>query len=174
MTASAAPATLKHDALTALRTLGPLEALYMQLRSSGLREALSRPGVPAVGHVAELIEQLRGIEQELDLELTGELLHLKDLLQQRTMDYARLQYGISVGGHIRLPNASAGIPGKLKVTSIQLVDEAEYDLRVVGNPVRDDGSTSTEQVDLLVSPDAVKVRMPEAPKRDQLRAKVHR
>jgi hypothetical protein len=123
--------------------------------------------------MAELIDQLKRTEQELDWEMTGELLRLKDLLQQRTQEYAQRQYGISVGGHIRLPNALAGVPEKLRVAGIELVDEGEYDLKVTGNPVRHDGGVSADRIDLLVGPDGVKLRRPEAPKRDQLRSRVH-
>src|SRR5688572_30336932 len=95
------PASLKHEALSALRAMLPLEALYMLLRRSGLRQALTQPGIEYKERLAELLEQLRRTEQELDWEMTGELVRLKDRLQERTQAYAQRQYGISLGGHIR-------------------------------------------------------------------------
>jgi hypothetical protein len=168
------PASLKHEAIATLRELRPLEALYMLLRRSGLREALAQPDVQPRERLGELLEQLRRAEHEVDLEMTGELLRLKDLLQQRTYAYAQRQYGIAVGSHIRLPNALAGVPEKMRVVDLDLVDEGEYDLKVTGNPLRQDGSVSADRIDLLVGADGVKVRVPDAPKRDQLRAKVHK
>jgi hypothetical protein len=168
------PASLKHEALTALRELRPLEALYMLLRRSGLREALAQPGIQPKERLAELLDQLKRTEQELDWEMTGELLRVKDLLHQRTQAYAQRQYGIAVGGHIRLPNALAGVPEKVRVADLELVDEDDYDLKVTGNPVRQDGSVLGDRIDLLVGPEGVKVRMPDTPKRDQLRSRVHR
>jgi hypothetical protein len=171
---SHSPATLKHEALSALRAVRPLEALYMLLRRSGLRQALSQPGIECRERLAELLEQFRRTEQELDWEMTGELVRLKDLLQERTHAYAQRQYGVSLGGHIRLPDALTGVPGKVRVESIELVDDAEYDLKVTGKPVRSDGSLGADRFDLLVGPEGVKVKVPDAPKRDQLRARVHK
>jgi hypothetical protein len=145
----------------------------MALQRSGLRQALAQPAFQAKDRLAELIEQLKRTDQELDWEMTGELLRLKDLLQQRTEEYAQRQYGISIGGHIRLPNALAGVPEKLRVAGMELVEGGDYDLKVTGNPVRHDGSASAERIDLLVGPDGVKLRRQEAPKRDQLRSRVH-
>jgi hypothetical protein len=172
--ASDSPATLKHEALVALHALKPLETLYMQLRRSGLRETLAKPGIEAKERLAELLDQFRRVEQELDWEMTGELVRLKDLLQERTQAYAKLAYGIAPGRHIRLPQALEGVPEKVRVQAMELVDEPHYDLKVTGNAVRADGSVGSEQVDLLVGPDGVKVRMPDKPKRDQLRSRVHR
>jgi hypothetical protein len=171
---SDSPASLKHEALCVLRAMLPLESLYMLLRRSGLRQALAQPGIEHRERLAELLEQLRRTEQELDWEMTGELVRLKDLLQERTQAYAQRQYGISLGGHIRLPNALAGVPEKVRVESLELVDDAEYDLKVTGNPVRADGSVGSDRIDLLVGPEGVKVRVPDAPKRDQLRSRVHK
>lgn len=174
MTSADNPAVLKHEALAALRALKPLEALYMLIRRSGLREALAKPAIEARERLAELLEQLRRTEQELDWEMTAELVRMKDLLQERTHAYAKRQYGVSPGGHIRLPQALAGVPEKVRVQSVELVDEPDYDLKVSGHPMRGDGTVSSDQIDLLMGPDGVKVRMPEKPKRDQLRSRVHR
>lgn len=168
------PSNLKHDAVSALRALQPLESLYMLIRGSGIRQALAQEGIQAKDRLAELLDQLRRTEQELDWEMTGELLRLKDLLQERTHVYAQRAYGVIIGGHIRLPNAVANLPEKVRVAAIELIEEGDYDLKVTGNPLRADGGVSAEQVDLLVGPDGIKVRMPDAPKRDQLRSKVHR
>jgi hypothetical protein len=168
------PASLKHEALSVLYELRPLEALYMHVRRSGLREALAQGSVQGKERIVELIDQLKRTEQELDWEMTGELLRLKDLLQERTQQYAQRQYGVAIGGHIRLPNALANVPEKVRVTHIELVEDGSYDLKVTGNPLRADGSPSSERIDLMVGPDGVRLRMPEAPKRDQLRSKVHR
>jgi hypothetical protein len=168
------PANLKHDALTALRELRPLEALYMTLRRSGLREALAAPASGRSGRLGELIEQLRRADHELDLEMTGELLRLKDLLHERTRAYALRRYGITVGGHIRLPHALANVPGKVRVADIELLEDEEHDLKVSGNSVRDDGSVSADRIDLMVGADGVKLRMPDTPKRDQLKGRVNR
>jgi hypothetical protein len=160
--------------MSTLRELRSLEALYMAIRRSGLREALAMPRLTGSERLGDLIDQLRRAEQELDWEMTGELLRLKDLVQARTHAYAQKRYGITVGGHIRFPHALANVPGKVRVTDIELLEDTEHDLKVTGNPVRDDGAVAAERVDLMVGGDGVKLRMPEAPKRDQLRGRVHR
>ena len=57
---------------------------------------------------------------------------------------------------------------------MELVEESDYDLKVSGNPLRPDGSVSVDRIDLLVGPEGVKLRMPDAPKRQQLRARMAR
>ena len=46
-TSADSPASLKHEALSVLRELRPLEALYMALQRSGLRQALAQPAFQA-------------------------------------------------------------------------------------------------------------------------------
>jgi len=166
---------LYREALSALRSLVQLEKLYMLLRSSGIKEALPpATEVVRVERLKELMEQLRKCEQELDWELTGEILRLKDFIQERTAEFARLRYGITSGGHIRLPSALPELPDKLKVQDLAVIDEPPHELRVTGNPIRTDGTLLTEQIELLIGPDGVKVRIASQVRRDKLRNKVHR
>jgi hypothetical protein len=168
-------ATLKHRALITLRCLQRLEALYLALRGSGLREALPQKGAIEVGdHLAELIEQMGRAEQELDWELTSEIVRLKDVLSECTARYARKKYGMTRGGFVRLPAALPNLPRKLRLSEITFIDETDYELRVSGNPVRSDGTTLSEQIDLLVGPDGIKVRVKDAARREQLRARFDR
>jgi hypothetical protein len=166
---------LYQDALAATRSLGLLEKLYMLLRGSGLGEALAGT-IQALGDgkLRDLLEQIHQCEQEADLELTGEILRLKDLVQANALEFARIRYGISMGGHIRLPNALPDLPDKLKVQEIALIDKPPHELRVSGNPVRADGTLLTERVELLIGPDGIKVSIADAARRERLRSKVKR
>ena len=167
--------TLYQEALTAGRALADLEKLYMLLRGSGLREALpSSTGAICPERLQELIEQMRKCEHDLDWELTGEILRLKDMIQAHTAEFARARYGIVAGGHIRLPSSLPDLPDKLKVKDVTLIDEAPHELRVTGNPMRGDGTLLTELVELLIGPDGVKVRIAGQARRDKLRSRVHR
>jgi hypothetical protein len=168
-------ASLKHRALATMRCLQRLEKLYLALRSSGLREALPHPGAIEVGeHLGELFEQMRRAEQELDWELTGEIVRLKDVLGDCTSTYARKKYGMRCGGFVRLPAGLPSLPRKIRLCDIAFVDEPDYELRVAGNPVRSDGTTLTEQIELLVAPDGIKLRVKDAVRREQLRAQFDR
>jgi len=166
---------LYHDALTATRSLGLLEKLYMLLRGAGLNEALAGSiQVLAGGKLRDLLEQIHQSEQELDWELTGEILRLKDLIQANAVEFARIRYGITMGGHIRLPNALPDLPDKLKVQEIALIDKPPHELRVSGNPVRADGTLLTERVELLIGRDGIKVSLADAARRERLKSKVKR
>jgi hypothetical protein len=69
--------------------------------------------IPNAGDIAgsdnlkESLEQLRQIEQELDWELTSEIIRLKDMCSELAGKYAKGQYGVAIGGHIRLPKCAA-------------------------------------------------------------------
>jgi hypothetical protein len=166
---------LFQDALAAVRALVHLEKLYMLLRGSGLHDALAGSmQVLAGGKLLDLIEQMHKCGQELDWELTGEILRLKDLIQANGAEFARIRYGITLGGHIRLPSALPGLPDKLKVQEIALIDKPPHELRVSGNPIRTDGTLLTEQVELLIGPDGIKVSIANAARRERLRSRVHR
>jgi hypothetical protein len=166
---------LYHDALAATRSLGLLEKLYMLLRGSGLGEALaSNIQAMGSGKLRDLLEQIHKCEEEVDWELTGEILRLKDLIQANALEFARIRYGITMGGHIRLPNTLPDLPDKLKVQEIALIDKPPHELRVSGNPVRADGTLLTERVELLIGPDGIKVSIADAARRERLRAKVKR
>jgi hypothetical protein len=164
---------LYHQALAATRALELLEKLYMLLRGSGLSDAL-RGSIPALpdGRLRALVEQIQGCSQEADLELTGEILRLKDLIQANAVEFARIRYGIAVGGHIRLPNALPDLPDKLKVQEVGVIDKPPHELRVSGNPLRADGTLLTERVELLIGPEGIKVSIPNAARRERLRSKV--
>jgi len=167
--------TLYQDALAAGRTLVQLEKLYMLLRSSGLKDALpSSPEVVGADRLRELIEQMRKCENDLDWELMGEILRLKDFIQERAAEFARVRYGIAAGGYIRLPSTLPELPDKLKVKDLTIIDEAPHELRVTGNPVRTDGTLLTELIELLIGPDGVKVRIASQVRREKLRSRVHR
>jgi hypothetical protein len=166
--------TLYQEALGAGRSLVQLEKLYMLLRNSGLKDTLpSSVEVIRSDRLLELIEQMRKCENELDWELTGEILRLKDLIQERATEFARVRYGIAAGGHIRLPSTLSGLPDKLKVKDVTVIDEAPHELRVTGNPVRTDGTLLTELIELLIGPDGVKVRIASQIRRDKLRSRVN-
>jgi len=166
---------LYHDALAATRSLGLLEKLYMLLRGSGLGEALAGSiQALASGRLRDLLEQIHKCEQEVDWELTGEILRLKDLIQANAVEFARIRYGITMGGHIRLPNALPDLPDRLKVQEIALIDKPPHELRVSGNPLRSDGTLLTERVELLIGPDGIKVSIADAARRERLRSKVKR
>jgi hypothetical protein len=166
---------LYHDAQAAIRSLGLLEKLYMLLRGSGLGEALaSSIQVLADGRLRDLLEQIHQCEEEVDWELTGQILRLKDLIQANALEFARVRYGITMGGHIRLPNALPDLPDKLKVQEIALIDKPPHELRVSGNPVRADGTLLTERVELLIGPEGIKVSLADAARRERLKSKVKR
>jgi hypothetical protein len=166
---------LYHDALAATRSLGLLEKLYMLLRGSGLGEALGGSvQVVADGRLRDLLEQIHKCQEEVDWELTGEILRLKDLIQANALEFARIRYGITLGGHIRLPNALPDLPDKLKVQEIDLIDKPPHELRVSGNPVRVDGTLLTERVELLIGPDGIKVSIADAARRERLKSEVKR
>jgi hypothetical protein len=166
---------LYHDALAAAHSLALLEKLYMLLRGAGLGEALaSSIQSLADGKLRDLLEQIRQCEQEADWELTGEILRLKDLIQANALEFARIRYGITMGGHIRLPNALPDLPDKVKVQEIALVDKPPHELRISGNPVRADGTLLTERVELLIGPDGIKVSLADAARRERLKSKVKR
>jgi hypothetical protein len=166
---------LYQDALAAARSLVHLEKLYMLVRGSGLGDALAG-SAQALGNgkLHELIAQMHQCEQELDWALTGEILRLKDLIRANAAEFARIRYGITMGGHIRLPSALPELPDKLKVQEIAVIDEAPHELRVTGNPVRADGTLLTEKVELLIGAEGIKVRIAGAARRDRLRARVNR
>ena len=167
--------TLYQEALEAGRSLLQLEKLYMLLRNSGLKDALPSSGEAIRSdRLRELIEQMGKCQNELDWELTGEILRLKDLIQERATEFARVRYGIATGGHIRLPSELSGLPDKVKVKDLTVIDEPPHELRVTGNPVRTDGTLLTELVELLIGPEGVKVRMAGQIRRDKLRSRVHR
>jgi hypothetical protein len=163
------------DALTAVRTLERLEKLYMLVRGSGLRDALAASmQVLAEGKLLDLVEQMHKCEQALDWELTGEILRLKDLIQANGAEFARIRYGITVGGNIRLPSALPGLPDKIKVLEITVIDKPPHELQVSGNPMRTDGTLLSERIELLIGPEGIKVSMANAARRERLRSRVHR
>lgn len=167
--------TFYQEALAAGRSLAQLEKLYLLLRGSGLRDALPSGLEPLCSaRLGQLIEQMRSCEHDLDWELTGEILRLKDLIQADTAEFARMRYSIVIGGHIRLPSALPDLPDKVKVKDLAVVDEPPHELRVTGNPIRGDGTLVTELIELLIGPDGVKVRIAGRARREKLRSRVHR
>ncbi len=166
---------LRSTAMATLRALERLDALYLVLRGSGLKEALPQPGsVQVGGRLQELFEDMRALEHALDWELTSELVRLKDLLREATHAYARAKYGMAINGHIKLPTQLPNLPERVRVAEIAFVDDGDYELRVTGNPVRPDGSILSDRVELMVAPDGIKVRLADGSRRERLRAQVGR
>ncbi len=166
-------ASLRNEGLTVLRSALQLESLYMFLTKSGLREAVPEQlDLAASDALKQLLGEFRRMTEELDWELTGELVRLKDLCSEKAREYARVRYGVTPGGHIRLQKMLPGLSDKLRVTDIAFVDDADYDLRIEGNPVRSDGTLLSEKICMLLGPDGIKVQTTSAARRKGLRERM--
>lgn len=100
-------------------------------------------------------------------------MRLRDVCAERAAEYAKQRYSVSVGGHIRLPNALPGLPDKLRVSSIAFIDEPPHELRLEGHPTRTDGTLLSEAIAMLLGPEGIKVHVAKAVKRDGLRNRVN-
>ena len=142
----------------------------MALRQAGLAKAIP-DGIETATSDAlnQLLAQLRQIDHDLDWELTAEIIRLKDRCRTMAVDYARGQYGVTVGGHIKLPTMLAGLPEKLRVNALAFVDDPPHELRVEGHPVRTDGTLLSETISMLLGPEGIKLNVSNVAKRDGLR-----
>ena len=166
---------LRDEGMFLLRSLSRLEALYLLLRQSGLSKAIPEPDeVAGSAALKQLLGQLRQVDSDLDWELTSEIVRLRDLCQERAADYAKGQYGVTVGGHIRLPPGLPGVPDKVRVSAVGFVDEAPHELRLEGNPVRSDGTLLSAVIPMLLGPEGIKVNVAGAAKRSGLRDRMIR
>jgi hypothetical protein len=163
----------RDDGIALLRSVTRLESIYIALRHMALAKLIPDAGeIVGSDNLKQLLEQLRHLEQELDWELTSEIVRLKDLCREQAAEYAKVQYGVTIGGHIRLPGAFPGLPDKLRVSTIAFVDEAPHELRLEGNPVRADGTLLSEPIAMLLGPDGIKVHVAKVAKQDGLRSRM--
>jgi hypothetical protein len=166
---------LRDEGIVLLRSVTRLESIYVTLRQTGLGKLILDAGeIAGSDNLKQLLEQLRHVEQELDWELTSEIVRLKDLCREQAARYSQGRYGVTIGGHIRLPNALPGLPDKLRVGTIAFVDEAAHELRLEGNPVRTDGTLLSEPIAMLLGPDGIKVHVAKVAKQDGLRGRTRR
>lgn len=166
-------ADIRSEGLKLLRSALQLESLYMFLTKSGLREAVPEElDLAASDALKQLLGEFRRMTRELDWELTGELVRLKDRCSEKAHEYARVRYGVAPGGHIRLKKMLPGLSDKLRVSEVAFVDDADYDLRVQGNPVRSDGTLLSETISMLLGPDGIKVQATSAARRKGLRERM--
>jgi hypothetical protein len=158
-TTSQSLTVLRKEGLFLIRSVERLQSFYLAMKQAGVRNALPQPWDIAAGdELKRLLEAFHRLDEQLDWELTAELIRLKDLATERACHYAQLRYGLRIGHPLTLPKAPADFPKTSTVQGIAFLDQPPFELEVVVEGTADDADGPATRLSVLVGPRGVSFR----------------